>query len=63
MADKGISIDALLQKEAQEGEKQTDLIILTHETLEKHMLAALENIEKLDTVIGRVTKIRLENLS
>lgn len=63
LADKGISIDALLQKEAQEGEKQTDLIILTHETLEKHMLAALENIEKLDTVIGRVTKIRLENLS
>jgi homoserine dehydrogenase len=63
LADKGISIDAMLQREAQEGEKQTDLIILTHETKEKHMLAALELIEKLPTVLGQVNKIRLENLS
>lgn len=63
LADQNISIDAVLQKEAQEGEKQTDLIILTHQTREKFMLAALEAIEQLSTVIGRVTKIRLENLS
>ena len=63
LADNGISIDAMLQREAQEGENQTDLIILTHETQEKHMLDAIQNIEKLSTVIGQVTKIRLENLS
>ena len=63
LADKGISIDAMLQREAQEGENQTDLIILTHETQEKHMLDAIQNIEKLSTVIGQATKIRLENLS
>ena len=63
LADNGISIDAMLQREAQEGEKQTDLIILTHETQEKHMLTAIQNIEKLSTVIGQVNKIRLENLS
>ena len=63
LADNGISIDAMLQREAQEGENQTDLIILTHETQEKHMLSAIQNIEKLSTVIGQVNKIRLENLS
>ena len=63
LADNGISIDALLQKEAQEGENQTDLIILTHETQEKHMLTAIEGIEGLSTVLGNITKIRLENLS
>jgi homoserine dehydrogenase len=63
LADHGISIDALLQKEADEGESQTDLVVLTHETKEKHMLAAIHEIENLKTVAGKVVKIRLEHLS
>lgn len=63
LADHGISIDAMLQREASDGEKQTDLIMLTHETKEKKILAAIEKIESLKTVEGSVTKIRLENLS
>ncbi|MBU3541833.1 MAG: homoserine dehydrogenase [Burkholderiaceae bacterium] len=63
MADHGISIDAMLQREAGDGENQTDLIMLTHETKEKHILAAITKIETLKTVEGSVTKIRLENLS
>jgi homoserine dehydrogenase len=63
LADNGISIDAMLQREAGDGEKQTDLIMLTHETKEKHILAAIAKIEALKTVEGSVTKIRLENLS
>jgi len=63
MADHGISIDAMLQREAGDGENQTDLIMLTHETKEKHILAAITKIESLKTVDGSVTKIRLENLS
>ncbi|SNX28235.1 homoserine dehydrogenase [Polynucleobacter meluiroseus] len=59
----GISIDALLQKEANEGESQTDLVVLTHETKEKQMLAAIQDIEDLKTVLGKVVKIRLEELS
>ncbi len=58
-----ISIDALLQKEADEGESQTDLVALTHETKEKQMLAAIQEIQNLKTVTGEVVKIRLENLS
>lgn len=63
LADHNISIDALLQKEAAQGESQTDLVILTHQTQEKYMLEAIGSIEQLATVKGTVTKIRLEELS
>ena len=63
LAAHGVSIDALLQKEAAEGESQTDLVILTHETKEKNMMAAITEIQALKTVLGEIIKIRLENLS
>ncbi len=63
LADASISIDAMLQKEAGEGETQTDLIILTHETKEKQVDAAIAAIEALSTVSGKVNRIRLEQLS
>jgi len=63
MADLSISIDAMLQKEPAENETQTDIIILTHQTQEKNVLKAIEKIEALSTVFGKVTKIRLEELS
>ncbi|MCS6762717.1 MAG: homoserine dehydrogenase [Candidatus Protistobacter heckmanni] len=62
-ADRSISIDAMIQREAGEGEQQTDLIILTHETLEQSMLDALAAVEKLTTVLGPVSKIRMDSLS
>jgi homoserine dehydrogenase len=63
LAAHGVSIDALLQKEAAEGESQTDLVILTHETKEKYLMAALSEMQDLKTVMGEIVKIRLENLS
>jgi homoserine dehydrogenase len=63
LADNNISIDALLQKEANVGESQTDLVILTHQTQEKYMMQAISAMESLPTVKGSVTKIRLEELS
>jgi len=63
LADNSISIDAMLQREAGDGENQTDLIMLTHETKEKNILTAITKVEALKTVEGSVTKIRLENLS
>ncbi len=62
LADSNISIDALMQREPEEGEPSTDLILLTHETLEKNMNAAIARIEGLGTVQGKVTRIRLETL-
>ena len=63
MADLSISIDAMLQKEPAEGEVQTDIIMLTHQTQEKNVLEAIRNIEQLSSVFGPVVKIRLEQLS
>ncbi|UVA81644.1 homoserine dehydrogenase [Pandoraea commovens] len=63
LADLDISIDALLQKESREGEHQTDIIILTHQTLEKHINSAIAKIEAMDTVLSKVTRIRMEALS
>ena len=63
LADAGISIDAMLQKEPAEGETRTDIIFLTHQTQEKNVIAAIAKMEGLSTVGGSVTKIRLENLS
>ncbi len=63
LADSTISIDAMLQKEPAEGETETDIIMLTHQTQEKNVEAAIAKIEALPTVVGQVTKIRLEQLS
>jgi len=62
LADEQISIDAMIQKEPAEGEEQTDLILLTHQTREKRINAAIAKIEKLDVVAGKVTRLRLEQL-
>ncbi|MBV8667414.1 MAG: homoserine dehydrogenase [Burkholderiaceae bacterium] len=63
LADSMISIDAMLQKEPAEGETHTDIIMLTHKTKEKNVEAAIKKIEALSTVMGQVTKLRLEELS
>jgi homoserine dehydrogenase len=63
LADATISIDAMLQKEPAEGESQTDIIMLTHQTQEKYIETAIRQIEELPTVLGKVSKIRLESLS
>jgi homoserine dehydrogenase len=62
LADEQISIDAVIQKEPGEGEDQTDLIMLTHQTREKRINAAIAKIEKLGVVAGKVTRLRLEEL-
>ena len=62
LADRGVSIDAMVQKEPSEGEEQVDIIMLTHETREKHINAAIVAIEGLAVVTGKVTRIRLEEL-
>ena len=62
LADSGISIDAMIQKEPAEGESQTDIIMLTHQTVEKNANAAIARIESLPVVQGAVTRLRLETL-
>ncbi|MBX3677397.1 MAG: homoserine dehydrogenase [Rhodocyclaceae bacterium] len=63
LADTQISIDAMIQREPAEGEEQTDIIMLTHQTLEKNADAAIARIEALPVVKGRVVRLRLEELN
>jgi len=63
LADSHISIDAMVQKEPAEGEEQVNIILLTHVTVEKNVNAAIAKIEALDTVAGKVMRIRLEELA
>ena len=62
LADNAISIDAMMQKEPAAGKEQADIIMLTHVTVEKNVDAAIAKIEKLPVVVGKVTRIRMEQL-
>ena len=62
LADSAISIDAMVQKEPGEGESRVDIVMLTHLALEKNVEQAMAKIERLSSVEGRVTRIRLESL-
>jgi len=67
LAGAGISIDAMLQREADEvggeGSTQTDLIILTHDTREGTMNEAIAQMQQLPTVLASITRIRKEELN
>ena len=63
LAANDISIDAVLQRESAEGEKQTDLIILTHDTIEGRMRTALAQMQALATVLAPIVSIRKEELA
>jgi homoserine dehydrogenase len=62
LADRNISIDALLQKEPDDNETEADIVILTHITIEKNMDAGIAEIEALPAIVGKVVKIRMEEL-
>jgi homoserine dehydrogenase len=67
LAQTGISIDAVLQREADEvggeGSTQTDVIILTHDCVESDMNAALAQMQSLATVLAPIVRIRKEELA
>lgn len=63
LADGDISIDAVLQRESAEGESQTDLIILTHDTVEGRMREALVSMQALPTVLDPIVCLRKEELA
>ncbi|RQP23551.1 homoserine dehydrogenase [Piscinibacter terrae] len=65
LAEKGISIDALLQRpqDADEGQSKTDVIIMTHETVEGRMNEAIALMQALPTVLAPIVRIRKEELN
>jgi homoserine dehydrogenase len=63
LADRNISIDAMLQKEPDDNETEADIVILTHITQEKNMDAGIVQIEALPAIVGKVVKLRMEELN
>ncbi len=63
LADAEISIGAFLQREPEAGTQATDIIMLTHGTIEKRVDAAIARIEALSTALSPVTRIRVEDLA
>jgi homoserine dehydrogenase len=62
LADLSISIEAMLQREPVEGEEAVDIIMLTHMSREKNVDAAIQRLEALPVVAGKVKRIRIEPL-
>ena len=62
LGEAGISIEGLIQKEAPEGQETATLILLSSVTTESHMSEAITAVEALDSIRGRVTRIRMEKL-
>jgi len=62
LGDLGISIEAILQKEPEEGASHVPIIFLTQRVQEKNMNEAIAKIQNLDVVDGEITRIRMETL-
>ncbi len=62
LADEQISIEALIQKGSDQG-SHTEIVLLTHRVQEKHANSAIRRIEALDSVKGRIVRIRMEALN
>ena len=62
LSEENISISSLLQKERNLKENSIPIVIITHETVEENINRAIKRIEQLDTVVGSLRIIRIEDL-
>ena len=63
LGDYGISIESILQKSSGTHEDILPVVIITQATVESKTNLALEQLELLETVIGKITRIRIEELT
>jgi len=62
MSDRGISIEAIIQKQPKPGQTHVVLIMLTNRAREAKLMAAVRQIEQLDAQVGRIIQHRVETL-
>ena len=62
LSERGINIEAIIQKEPKDDEALAQIILLTHSIVERTMNDAMTAIEALDSTVGEVTRIRVEHL-
>lgn len=63
LSERGINIESIMQKEAEESDGLIPIILLTHRVQEARMLDAIAAMEALESVITPVIRIRVEQLN
>jgi len=63
LAEQDISIEAVIQKAPAEGQHYADVVMLLHPAKERAVNEAIARIETLDSIDGRVVRLRLESLN
>ncbi|MCF7203345.1 homoserine dehydrogenase [Pseudomonas oligotrophica] len=63
LSERGINIESIMQKEAEEHDGLVPVILVTHRVVEQRIDDAIAALEKLDDVVGSVVRIRVEQLN
>jgi homoserine dehydrogenase len=63
LSEHGINIESIMQKESEFRDGRIPVIILTHTVLERQMNLAIEALESLSEIDGKVVRIRAENFN
>ena len=63
LSERGINIESIMQKEAEEQHGLVPVILLTHRVQEQRMNDAIAALEALQDVVGKVMRIRVEHLN
>lgn len=62
LSERGISIEALIQKPPTKGQQSVSLVVLTNPAEQAQLLGAVAEIEALETTLSDVMRIRVETL-
>ena len=63
LSERGINIESIMQKEAEEQDGLVPMILVTHRVTEQRMNDAITALEALADVVGNVVRIRVEQLN
>ncbi|WP_121374269.1 ACT domain-containing protein, partial [Pseudomonas aeruginosa] len=63
LSERGINIESIMQKEAEEQDGLVPMILVTHRVIEQRINDAIAALEALEGVSGPVVRIRVEQLN
>jgi homoserine dehydrogenase len=63
LADRGISIDAFIQRPREEPQNHTDVIIVTHPCLERDLRLAVAELIQLPSILEQTVTLRVEHFA
>ncbi|MBQ1557560.1 MAG: ACT domain-containing protein, partial [Pseudomonas sp.] len=63
LSERGINIESIMQKEAEEQDGLVPMILVTHRVVEARIIEAIAAMEALDGVTSPVMRLRVEQLN